>query len=58
MNDVLKRWASVAEANAAGVVPRLVDPRKRAKDARQAAAYRPCPCGSGKKFKFCCMTKG
>jgi uncharacterized protein YecA (UPF0149 family) len=58
MNDKPKMWASAAEANAAGIVPRVVDLRKRAKDERQAAAYRPCPCGSGKKFKWCCMSKG
>ena len=22
-----------------------------------ANAYDPCPCGSGKKYKFCCMSK-
>ncbi len=22
-----------------------------------ATKYDPCPCGSGKKFKFCCMSK-
>lgn len=25
--------------------------------ARQAQMYEPCPCGSGKKFKFCCKEK-
>jgi len=24
------------------------------KAARQTALYEPCPCGSGKKLKFCC----
>lgn len=23
----------------------------------QVLAYEPCPCGSGKKFKFCCHQK-
>jgi uncharacterized protein YecA (UPF0149 family) len=23
----------------------------------RVAAYDPCPCGSGKKFKFCCKVK-
>lgn len=28
------------------------------KGVRQYDPYKPCPCGSGKKFKFCCKGKG
>jgi hypothetical protein len=36
-------------------VRRKLTPKERA-DA-QVRLYSPCPCGSGKKFKFCCKDK-
>jgi uncharacterized protein YchJ len=27
------------------------------KNAQKQEPYRPCPCGSGKKHKFCCLNK-
>jgi len=31
--------------------------RSIAQEIREALPYEPCPCGSGKKFKFCCRGK-
>lgn len=35
----------------------LVDPRVVSTEQRPIDVYAPCPCGSGKKFKFCCRAK-
>jgi len=36
------------------LTPHTIRPRRVAR----ARKYDPCPCGSGKKYKFCCWRKG
>jgi preprotein translocase subunit SecA len=33
-------------------------PRRRSKAARKVGRNAPCPCGSGKKYKQCCLRQG
>jgi preprotein translocase subunit SecA len=43
-----------------GVAPRAAAPRSepRAADGQKVGRNDPCPCGSGKKYKKCCLLKG
>jgi preprotein translocase subunit SecA len=43
-----------------GVAPRAAAPRAepRAADGQKVGRNDPCPCGSGKKYKKCCLLKG
>ncbi|HEX7787531.1 MAG TPA: preprotein translocase subunit SecA [Methylomirabilota bacterium] len=43
-----------------GVAPRKATPRAepRAADGQKVGRNDPCPCGSGKKYKKCCLLKG
>ena len=43
-----------------GVVPRNAVPRAevRTADGQKVGRNDPCPCGSGKKYKKCCLLKG
>jgi hypothetical protein len=53
-----KQAVNLADLNARGIFPVLRSRKARERDRIQAALYRPCPCGSGRKFKFCCHAKG
>ncbi|MGA2147026.1 MAG: SEC-C metal-binding domain-containing protein [Bryobacteraceae bacterium] len=37
--------------------PAAQKPENLHKNAQKQEPYRPCPCGSGKKHKFCCLNK-
>ena len=37
-----------------GLVPMELPPTARQLRRMRVGKYDPCPCGSGKKFKFCC----
>lgn len=50
-----KEMAIVRRALAA--MPNDVMPQKRRSKFAVAGVNKPCPCGSGKKFKRCCMGK-
>ncbi len=48
------------EPREAGVAPRPATTRSepRAFDGQKVGRNDPCPCGSGKKYKKCCLLKG
>ncbi|NLE39822.1 MAG: hypothetical protein GX621_17520 [Pirellulaceae bacterium] len=52
-----KRNKAAVPAKAAGQAKTAVQ-SKPAERQPQAAKNDPCPCGSGKKFKKCCMKRG
>ena len=50
----VRKFKTLAEMNAAGIIPRLRSFKAEAKAKLQIRMYLPCECGSGKKYKFCC----
>lgn len=50
----LHQVADEAEAKRRGLIPVRRALTHREKMEQQIRLYRPCACGSGKKFKFCC----
>jgi preprotein translocase subunit SecA len=38
--------------------PATARPEPRAADGQKVGRNDPCPCGSGKKYKKCCLLKG
>lgn len=38
-------------------IPMTVEPTNKQLKRSYVGKYDPCPCGSGKKFKFCCFSK-
>jgi preprotein translocase subunit SecA len=42
----------------AGARPAPARPELRAADGQKVGRNDPCPCGSGKKYKKCCLLKG
>ena len=41
-----------------GIQVRLTTGLSRIKAPERVERYAPCPCGSGKKYKHCCLTRG
>ncbi|MBN1808326.1 MAG: preprotein translocase subunit SecA [Planctomycetes bacterium] len=54
-NLARKQQADIATADAAGGEGRVTEPIKRTSP--RVGRNDPCPCGSGKKYKNCCMRK-
>ncbi len=65
----MKAMRGFLQAPAPAPKPTVTPPRKREelldrkpipflRTERQVGRNDPCPCGSGKKFKKCCMSKG
>ena len=48
--------ADEAEAKRRGLIPVRRDLTVKERSEMQIRLYKPCACGSGKKFKFCCHT--
>jgi uncharacterized protein YecA (UPF0149 family) len=48
------RWANAAESAQDRRAPRAAPPTIKP----PIDVYAPCPCGSGKKYKFCCKPRG
>ncbi len=63
--DVLRHWAMFSESEDAGFDGKDFDKMIRALDREMNQAAKkvkigrnaPCPCGSGKKYKYCCLNK-
>ena len=56
MNDDDSKWVNrpVSVLNDDGIFPVLRSRKRIRKNAMQAMMYKPCPCGSERKFRFCC----
>ena len=48
---------SLGSSLPSGLVPMELLPTARQLKRMQVGKYDPCPCGSGKKFKFCCYVR-
>ncbi len=55
-NQEIKRQKVAKETSATGNTPTMVKQQPVRKD-KKAGPNDPCPCGSGKKYKKCCMQK-
>ena len=53
---ILYKWRFFRRQEAADVLHELYAPFLRTE--KQVGRNDPCPCGSGKKFKKCCMNRG
>jgi hypothetical protein len=47
----------LTDLNAKGIFPRLRSRKAMRKEVMQAVLYNSCPCGSSRKFRFCCYLK-
>ena len=56
----MPEWQETGGGEQGGGAPRAAAarPELRAADGQKVGRNDPCPCGSGKKYKKCCLLKG
>jgi uncharacterized protein YecA (UPF0149 family) len=57
MFPLMHRRKSTSPSHDDPVLPRLAEPVARREAYPGTSRYSPCPCNSGKKYKFCCGQK-